>query len=158
MEDSLLKSQQRGRKRMGSSPLAGETRILISPAQPNSVQLTNINEEWLIPALIDRFLTLHGAQLWTMGAVLLFGLPLLQVVWQLTFHQGIMGNFPMHARWRMHRHLLRQSIGFFQDDMAGRLANTIGSLKIEYRGPQGHQPTRDDIASRYQAAFDEVLW
>lgn len=43
-------------------------------------------------------------------------------------------------------------------ERVGRLANTMGSLKIEYRGPQGHQPTRDDIASRYQAAFDEVLW
>jgi len=40
----------------------------------------------------------------------------------------------------------------------GRLANTIGSMKIEHRGPQGHQPTRDDIASRYQLAFDEQLW
>ena len=40
----------------------------------------------------------------------------------------------------------------------GRLSNTIGSIKIEHRGPQGHQPTRDDIASRYQLAFDEQLW
>ena len=40
----------------------------------------------------------------------------------------------------------------------GRLSNTIGSIKIEHRGPQGHQPTRDDIASRYQMAFDEQLW
>ncbi len=40
----------------------------------------------------------------------------------------------------------------------GRLANTIGSIKIEYRGPQGHQPTRDDVANRYQLAFDETLW
>ena len=43
-------------------------------------------------------------------------------------------------------------------ERVGRLANTMGSLKIEYRGPQGHQPTRDQIASRYQAAFDEALW
>ena len=43
-------------------------------------------------------------------------------------------------------------------ERVGRLANTIGSLKIEFRGPQGHQPTRDEIASRYQAAFDEALW
>ena len=40
----------------------------------------------------------------------------------------------------------------------GRLANTIGSIKIEHRGPQGHQPTRDEIAARYQLAFDESLW
>ena len=43
-------------------------------------------------------------------------------------------------------------------ERVGRLANTIGSLKIEFRGPQGHQPTRDQIASRYQTAFDEALW
>jgi adenosine kinase len=40
----------------------------------------------------------------------------------------------------------------------GRLANTMGSLKIEHRGPQGHQPTRNDIAERFQMAFDEPLW
>lgn len=40
----------------------------------------------------------------------------------------------------------------------GRLANTMGSLKIEHRGPQGHSPTRTEIAERYQMAFDEALW
>lgn len=40
----------------------------------------------------------------------------------------------------------------------GRLANTIGSIKIEHRGPQGHRPTRADIAARYEMAFDEALW
>ncbi|MBL8512819.1 MAG: carbohydrate kinase family protein [Betaproteobacteria bacterium] len=40
----------------------------------------------------------------------------------------------------------------------GRLANTLGSIKIEHRGPQGHQPTRDEVAERYQEAFDESLW
>jgi adenosine kinase len=34
----------------------------------------------------------------------------------------------------------------------------MGSIKIEYRGPQGHQPTRDEIAERYRMAFDEPLW
>ena len=40
----------------------------------------------------------------------------------------------------------------------GQLANTMGSMKIEHRGPQGHQPTRDEIAERYQMGFDEPLW
>jgi len=40
----------------------------------------------------------------------------------------------------------------------GRLANTMGSMKIEHRGPQGHQPTREAIEARYSAAFDESLW
>jgi len=43
-------------------------------------------------------------------------------------------------------------------EKTGRLANTMGSIKIEHRGPQGHQPTRDEIAERYQMAFDEPLW
>ena len=89
--------------------------------------------DWLSKSTPETFMSLHGTQLWTMGAMLLVGLPLLQVVWQLTFHQGVMGNFPMHARWRMHRHLLRQSIGFFQDDMAGRLANTIMQTSLAIR-------------------------
>jgi adenosine kinase len=40
----------------------------------------------------------------------------------------------------------------------GRLGNTMGSIKIEHRGPQGHHPTREDIEARYTAAFDEPLW
>lgn len=43
-------------------------------------------------------------------------------------------------------------------ERVGRLANTMGSLKIEHRGPQGHQPTREEIEARYSAAFDESLW
>ena len=40
----------------------------------------------------------------------------------------------------------------------GRLANTMGSLKIEHRGPQGHRPTREEIEARYKSAFEESLW
>lgn len=40
----------------------------------------------------------------------------------------------------------------------GGLANTMGSLKIEFRGPQGHNPTREEIEARYMSAFEETLW
>lgn len=43
-------------------------------------------------------------------------------------------------------------------EKTARLANTMGSLKIEHRGPQGHQPTREEIEARYATAFDEPLW
>ena len=89
--------------------------------------------DWLTKATPDTFLPLHGSQLWLMAGVLLLGLPLLQGAWQLTFHQGVAGNYPMHARWRMHRHLLRQSVAFFQNDMAGRLANTIMQTSLSIR-------------------------
>ena len=40
----------------------------------------------------------------------------------------------------------------------GRLASLMGSIKIAHRGGQNHKPTRDDIAERYRAAFDDRLW
>ena len=35
----------------------------------------------------------------------------------------------------------------------GQLASVLGAIKIAHRGPQNHQPTRDEIATRYQRAF-----
>ncbi|MFI4976714.1 MAG: ABC transporter ATP-binding protein [Caulobacterales bacterium] len=89
--------------------------------------------DWLNKSTPENFLALHGTRLWMMGGLLLIGLPLLQAAWQFTFHQGVAGNYPMHARWRMHRLLLRQSLAFFQDDMAGRLANTIMQTALSIR-------------------------
>ena len=43
-------------------------------------------------------------------------------------------------------------------EKTGRLANTMGSIKIEHRGPQGHHPTRAEIEARFTAAFDEPLF
>ena len=89
--------------------------------------------DWLGKSSPASFLHDNGAKLWVMAGVLLFGLPILQIAWQLTFHQGVAGNYPMHARWRMHRRLLRQSVAFFQNDMAGRLANTVMQTSLAIR-------------------------
>ncbi|MBK7765414.1 MAG: carbohydrate kinase family protein [Sulfuritalea sp.] len=43
-------------------------------------------------------------------------------------------------------------------EKTGRLASLMGSIKIAHRGGQNHKPTRDDIAERYRAAFDDRLW
>ena len=43
-------------------------------------------------------------------------------------------------------------------EKTGRLANTMGSIKIENRGPQGHHPTRAEIETRFAMAFDEPLF
>ncbi|HTH93866.1 MAG TPA: carbohydrate kinase family protein [Rhodocyclaceae bacterium] len=40
----------------------------------------------------------------------------------------------------------------------GQLASLMGSLKIAHRGGQNHQPSRDEIAQRYHAAFGTELW
>ena len=89
--------------------------------------------DWLAVADRTSFLHIHGQDLMIMGAVLLVALPLMQIGWQLFFFQGLNGNFPMLARWRMHRFLLRQSVAFFQDDMAGRVANTVMQTALSAR-------------------------
>jgi adenosine kinase len=38
-------------------------------------------------------------------------------------------------------------------ESTGRLGSLLGAIKIAQRGPQNHQPTRDEIASRYKKAF-----
>ena len=43
-------------------------------------------------------------------------------------------------------------------EKTGRLANTMGSIKIEHRGPQGHHPSRADVEARFTTAFDEPLF
>jgi adenosine kinase len=40
----------------------------------------------------------------------------------------------------------------------GRLASVMGSIKIAHRGGQNHQPSREDIAARYQRAFGSSPW
>jgi ATP-binding cassette, subfamily B, multidrug efflux pump len=59
--------------------------------------------------------------------------PLLHSLWELFFHQGFMGNFPMAVRWRAHQYLLNQSLSFFQNDMAGRIANTVMQTSLSVR-------------------------
>ena len=43
-------------------------------------------------------------------------------------------------------------------ERTGRLASLMGAIKIAHRGGQNHKLSRDDIGSRYRAAFGETLW
>jgi ATP-binding cassette subfamily B multidrug efflux pump len=89
--------------------------------------------DWLARSDRANFFRLHGNDLLVMGAMVLVLMPVMQIGWQLTFNQGLFGNFPMMGRWRMHRYLLRQSLAFFQGDMAGRIANTVMQTALAVR-------------------------
>jgi adenosine kinase len=43
-------------------------------------------------------------------------------------------------------------------ESTGRLASTMGALKIEEKGPQNHAPSRDEIAERFHEAFGYRPW
>ena len=67
----------------------------------------------------------YGWEFIAMGAFLLALRPVLQVVDISLLNQSIIPNFGTIVRWRSHRHVLRQSVGWFENDFAGRIANRI---------------------------------
>ncbi|MFD1344018.1 ABC transporter ATP-binding protein [Litorisediminicola beolgyonensis] len=67
----------------------------------------------------------HGTTLLLLGAALLVVRPLLQALDVLVLNNAILPGFVSHVRWRSHRHVLRQSVGWFEDDFAGRIANRV---------------------------------
>ena len=67
----------------------------------------------------------HGPELILVALFILFVRPVLQAVGVLLLNQSVMPNYGTLIRWRAHRHVLRQSVGWFEDDLAGRIANRI---------------------------------
>ncbi|WP_170410911.1 ABC transporter ATP-binding protein [Ruegeria atlantica] len=67
----------------------------------------------------------HGTELILLALFVLFLRPLLHVVDVLLLNNTILPNFGTLIRWRAHKHVLRQSVGWFENDFAGRIANRI---------------------------------
>ncbi|MBZ0217492.1 MAG: ABC transporter ATP-binding protein/permease, partial [Fimbriimonadaceae bacterium] len=78
--------------------------------------------DWLTASQPETFWQIHKFNLIAMSVLVLVVLPVLKFVYEAIIHQGLLGNFAMRTRWQAHRYLLRQSMAFFQDDFAGRLA------------------------------------
>jgi ATP-binding cassette subfamily B multidrug efflux pump len=67
----------------------------------------------------------HGNELLWMGFVALIARPVLIGLHDLLVNQTILPNLTNRIRWQNHRYVMRQSLGFFQNDYAGRIANRI---------------------------------
>jgi len=48
-------------------------------------------------------------------------------------HQTLSGNFPMQLRWNFHRLMLNQSMGFYHDEFAGRVATKVMQTALAVR-------------------------
>ncbi len=74
----------------------------------------------------------HGALLWVLCGVLVLSVAV--AAGQATFkYQGVFGNFPMRLRWIFHRLLLEQSMAFYQDEFAGRIATKVMQTALAVR-------------------------
>ena len=73
----------------------------------------------------QTFLSDHGGWLLFMAFVAMVLRPLVSAVHDLIKQQMIGGNFTTLIRWQTHAYVLRQSIAFFQNDYAGRIAAKV---------------------------------
>jgi ATP-binding cassette subfamily B multidrug efflux pump len=71
------------------------------------------------------FFAQHGPTLIWMGVVALLLRPIAIALHIIAINQVINANFMNLIRWQTHRYVLRQSLSFFQDDFAGRIANKV---------------------------------
>ncbi len=67
----------------------------------------------------------HGWELIAMAVFVLFLRPVLQGLDVLILNNALLPNYGTLFRWRSHRQVLRQSVGWFENDFAGRIANRI---------------------------------
>ncbi|HXF52789.1 MAG TPA: ABC transporter ATP-binding protein [Hyphomicrobiaceae bacterium] len=91
------------------------------------------------------FFAEHGTTLMWMAAVALILRPLMSLLVDLIRHQAIDGPFNARVRWKAHGWVLRQSLGYFQNDFAGRVAARV--LQVG--------PAVRDVAT---SICDVVLW
>lgn len=95
-----------------------------------------ITEIWLLGylgRLVDILTAGTPAQVWAdsgteflvVAFLILTIRPAVHVFQVLLLNNTILPNFGTLVRWRAHRHVLRQSVGWFEDDFAGRIANRI---------------------------------
>ncbi len=67
----------------------------------------------------------YGTELILVGLFILVLRPVLQLLDVMLLNNAILPNFGTLIRWRAHKHVLRQSVGWFENDFAGRIANRI---------------------------------
>ena len=66
-------------------------------------------------------------------ASILIASPLLIALQALLKYQALNGNFAMRMRWNFHRHLLSQSMSFYQDEFAGRVSAKMMQTALAVR-------------------------
>jgi ATP-binding cassette subfamily B multidrug efflux pump len=94
----------------------------------------------MLGRVVDWLSRVEPSQLWTeeRSSLLLLGgilaaSPLLVAVQAMLKYQALSPNFPMRLRWNFHRLMLGQSMSFYQDEFAGRVATKVMQTALAVR-------------------------
>ena len=88
--------------------------------------------DWLAKVEPSRLWTEQRSHLLLLAAVL-GGSTLLIGLQSLFKQQTLAGNFAMRLRWNFHRNMLAQSLSFYQDEFAGRVAAKLMQTALAVR-------------------------
>ncbi|MFC6199673.1 ABC transporter ATP-binding protein [Ponticaulis profundi] len=89
--------------------------------------------DWLGAADRSAIWEERGSALLIMAVFAGLVLPISIFLKSMIQHQVTMANLPMSIRWRMHMHLLRQSMGFYANEFAGRIATKVMQTALAVR-------------------------
>ncbi|MCK0534761.1 MULTISPECIES: ABC transporter ATP-binding protein [unclassified Anaerobiospirillum] len=89
--------------------------------------------DWTSSSLPSFFINEYGRPLVFMLLMAGFILPAATILHSLLLHQTISPNYPMQIRWQVHRYLLGQSLSFFTEEFAGRVANKVMQTAMAVR-------------------------
>jgi ATP-binding cassette subfamily B multidrug efflux pump len=88
--------------------------------------------DWLSKVEPARLWAQESTRLLALAGVLAGSLVLIALQ-SMVKQQAIAGNFPMLLRWTFHRLMLAQSMGFYQDEFAGRIATKVMQTALAVR-------------------------
>ena len=88
--------------------------------------------DWLAKVEPSRLWMQQRSHLLLLGAVLAAS-TLLIALQSLLKQQTLAGNFAMRLRWNFHRSMLAQSLSFYQDEFAGRVAAKVMQTALAVR-------------------------
>jgi ATP-binding cassette subfamily B multidrug efflux pump len=88
--------------------------------------------DWLAATQPADLVAQHGGTL-VLLALVLAGSIFLAAGQSLFKQQTLAGNFPMRLRWNFHRLMLAQSMSFYQDEFAGRIATKVMQSALAVR-------------------------
>ena len=89
--------------------------------------------DWLAERDRATFLEQELNTLLWMALLVVVVLPCLVITQSLLTHQSLLGNFPMRIRWQAHRYVIGQSLSFFQNEFAGRVATKVMQTALAVR-------------------------
>ena len=89
--------------------------------------------DWVANLTPAQLFELHKTEILVMSVVVLAAFPLTVFFHSTLIHQTLLGNMPMKIRWNAHRYLLGQSLGFFQDEFAGRISTKVMQTALAVR-------------------------